>query len=1031
MAIEFARIKIHSRSRGESSVAAAAYRAGIKLYDERTGVTHDYSDRTDVVHSEIMLPDGAGARFTDRERLWNDVEFSEKRQDSQVSKELIIALPKEFSLTDQKELARRFVHYHYVQHGLGADINIHDNGNGNPHAHVLLTTRRIEGNRLSKYKARDLNPKFAKGLIIEKDLINKSWRAFQNEFAVENGYDVRVDLNHTVPEKHEGRIRKGEHYTKEHNEDVKELREHIALHEIDNFINLVSLKNSVFTRRDIEKLLFKSILNHESHDFSAIVKRVMQHKDVVELGIGPDGKTHFTTKQHYVAEARVFASIEKLEKNTAHQISGNFSRELSSFGLREEQLEAINHITQTGAISSVVGLPGAGKSYMLKALQELYQSRDYQVIGAAISDKVTKALKAESGMNAYTLSSLNYRLDKGYLKLNDRSVVVIDEAGMVDFAHFSSVIESVRQAGSKLVLVGDPNQLKPVGKGDLFRGIIERIGCYLMEDIKRQKDELDRQASRNLCKGDVESALSHYENKGGLVWSKLKDESIQQAAHNWVVDVKNGQIDKSIMLAFTRKSVEELNQFARLELVKRGVLSSEKSENFQVIRGERNLHKDEMSKLEERLIPGSQDSDSRLVNIELSLGDRLIFSRKDKGIGIDNGDVGTIVSLDKKGFSVKLDTGTEVKIPALKYQHYDYAYAVTVHKSQGMTVDNAHVVIDSKYWDKYLSLVAMTRHREKLKVYASHSLHKTRELLVRTLLRAPIKDNLIDWPLNYALRLGFTPDSLIGRTINRIADVASSVRDKWSYVMNYEDYLKRQEWAVSKENKAKLRNVARDCSKYLDEQSQISNLFTEVKENHGGLEHAPEDIKDRAYYLGLKRDKLANSILEKHGESVFDTGISHFNKETIKNAADRYARYLAVKNSCLAFDKGVAPNIDEINKITLKKDYPHIKKISETYAHKTTEFYLYIEKAQKPMRLERYKSLQKEYPELRRYDKLVQLEKKSIGKTRRDTQNEIASVCKSIDKNAELKKQLKEHIPKLWKTIDNRLGHSKDKGHDR
>ena len=95
VAIAFARVTIHSRSKGHSAVAAAAYRSGTCLTDDRTGIVYDFSHRHDVAYSELLLPESSSAQFSDRQLLWNQVELSEKRVDSQVCKDIVLALPKE------------------------------------------------------------------------------------------------------------------------------------------------------------------------------------------------------------------------------------------------------------------------------------------------------------------------------------------------------------------------------------------------------------------------------------------------------------------------------------------------------------------------------------------------------------------------------------------------------------------------------------------------------------------------------------------------------------------------------------------------------------------------------------------------------------------------------------------------------------------------------------------------------------------------------------------------------------------------
>lgn len=163
MAIGFARVSIHSRSQGHSAVAGSAYRSGSLLIDARSGVTHNYQNRDDVVYSEILLPDDADQKFLNRELLWNIVEACEKRKDAQVAKDVILALPRDLEKSYLIALANNFADYHFVSKGLVADVAIHDHGDGNPHDHIFVTTRRLNGHKFDRYKARDLNPTFANG----------------------------------------------------------------------------------------------------------------------------------------------------------------------------------------------------------------------------------------------------------------------------------------------------------------------------------------------------------------------------------------------------------------------------------------------------------------------------------------------------------------------------------------------------------------------------------------------------------------------------------------------------------------------------------------------------------------------------------------------------------------------------------------------------------------------------------------------------------------------------------------------------
>ena len=167
MAIAFARARYISRSTGGSAARSAAYNARAEIGDERTGEVFYFKHRDAPEHHEVLLPDGADEKFADAATLWNAAEAAERRKDSQVAREIVMALPAnaEVSNEDRIELARSFAQEHFVAKGLAVQLDIHaphggdlESERANWHAHLLITTRRIEGDRLSATKARDLAP---------------------------------------------------------------------------------------------------------------------------------------------------------------------------------------------------------------------------------------------------------------------------------------------------------------------------------------------------------------------------------------------------------------------------------------------------------------------------------------------------------------------------------------------------------------------------------------------------------------------------------------------------------------------------------------------------------------------------------------------------------------------------------------------------------------------------------------------------------------------------------------------------------
>ena len=194
MAIFHLSVKTVSRSAGRSATAAAAYRAGVEITDERTGEIHDYTRKGGVESAELVLPAGAPEWAADRAALWNAAEQAEKRKNSTVAREFEIALPEELSPAERARLARDFAREIVERHGCAADVCIHAPGRGgddrNHHAHILLTTRRLGPDGLTE-KTRELDDqKTGKVLVTEW---RERYAQLQNERLREAGLSVQVD----------------------------------------------------------------------------------------------------------------------------------------------------------------------------------------------------------------------------------------------------------------------------------------------------------------------------------------------------------------------------------------------------------------------------------------------------------------------------------------------------------------------------------------------------------------------------------------------------------------------------------------------------------------------------------------------------------------------------------------------------------------------------------------------------------------------------------------------------------------------
>ena len=207
-------IGIVSRGKGKSAVAAAAYRSGEKLTNEWDGMTHDYTRKGGVVHTEIMLPPHAPPSFSDRSTLWNSVELYEKAGNAQLAREIDAALPIELSREEQIRLVREYCSSQFVSRGMCVDFVIHDTDSGNPHCHIMLTMRPLDergawaakskkeydldenGERIRLPSGRYKTHKVDLTGWNDKDntlLWRKAWADYTNDFLERNGSPERID----------------------------------------------------------------------------------------------------------------------------------------------------------------------------------------------------------------------------------------------------------------------------------------------------------------------------------------------------------------------------------------------------------------------------------------------------------------------------------------------------------------------------------------------------------------------------------------------------------------------------------------------------------------------------------------------------------------------------------------------------------------------------------------------------------------------------------------------------------------------
>ena len=798
MAITHFTAQIISRGEGRSAVLSAAYRHCAKMEHEGEGRVVDYSNKKGLLHEEFLLPSDAPAwaktLIADRsvasavEAFWNRVEQFEKRSDAQYAREFIIALPVELTAEQNIALVRDFVADQILARGQVADWVYHDEP-GNPHVHLMTTLRPLAQDGFGAKKVAVIGddgkpPRNPAGKMVYKlwsgektELIEQRqyWYECQNRNLALAGFDIRVDGRSyaergidIVPTAHIGVAAKAiqrQANREGRDPDLDRLRIHEETRaenarrifdRPDIVLDLVSREMSVFSERDIAKVLHRYIA--DAGTFQQLMARILQRPQVVrleaeriDLATGSRLPSKYTTRELIKLEADMARRSVWLSERCAFEVKravldAVFSRHSN---LSEEQKTAIEHVADNRRIATVVGRAGAGKTTMMKAAREAWEAAGYRVVGGALAGKAAEGLEKEAGIVSRTLSSWELRWQKGNDQLDDRTVFVLDEAGMVSSRQTALFVEAATRAGAKIVLVGDPEQLQPIEAGAAFRAIAERIGYAELETIYRQRQQWMRDASLDLARGRVGKAISAYRAQGHIFGSELKAQAVANLIDDWNRDYDPTRT--TLILAHLRRDVRMLNELARSRLVERGLI--EAGDLFTTEDGERRF----------------------------AAGDQIVFLKNEGSLGVKNGMLGKVVEAGPTRFVAEVGEGEHrrpVEVDQRFYRHVDHGYATTVHKSQGATVDRVKVLA-SLSLDRHLTYVALTRHREDVALYFGRRSFEKAGGLIPILSQRRAKETTLDYENVRFYRAALAYAESRGLHIVRVARTLVADRLNW------------------------------------------------------------------------------------------------------------------------------------------------------------------------------------------------------------------------------------------------------------
>ncbi|KZC79194.1 conjugal transfer protein TraA [Sphingobium yanoikuyae] len=727
MAIFHFSVQVISLAAGRSSVSAAAYRAGERLHDERLDRDHDFRARSGVEHSEIMLPEGAPEQWRERERLWNDVEAFESRKDAQLAREIEFAIPREMTRAQGIELARDFVAQEFVDRGMIADLNVHwdigTDGQAKPHAHVMLTMREVTPDGFGQ-KVREWNDH------ANVERWRESWGAHVNARLTELDIDARIDHRSLAEQgidlEPQSKIGGPAHRmgAQGFEADRVELHREIARENGERIIanpgvalDAITQSQATFTHRDLAMFIHRH--SDGQQQFNEAMRAVRGSPDLIALGQDGRGEDRFTSREMIEVEQRLERAADRLalQQEPGLPTATNYAiraAESKGLALGAEQDAALRHVTGGQGLSLILGYAGTGKSAMLGVARDVWENAGLNVRGAALAGIAAEGLENGSGIASRTIASMEHGWAQGRDLLTARDVLVIDEAGMVGTRQMERVLSHAADAGARVVLVGDPQQLQSIEAGAAFRALHERHGGVEITEVRRQYEGWQQDATRHLATGRTGEAIGAYAEQNMVHAADTRDQARSALIESWDRDRQAKPDASRIILTHTNAEVRDLNEAARDRMRKAGGLGPDIAVKTE--RGDR----------------------------QFATGDRIMFLRNERSLEVKNGTLGTVEKIGNGHMAVRTDDGRSVAFDTKDYRDLDHGYAATIHKAQGMTVDRSHVLA-TPGMDRHGAYVALSRHRDGVVLHYGRDDFRDQARLVHTLSRERAKDMATDY----------------------------------------------------------------------------------------------------------------------------------------------------------------------------------------------------------------------------------------------------------------------------------------------
>jgi Ti-type conjugative transfer relaxase TraA len=714
MASRFIRAEIVKAGAGSSATGLSAYIAR-DIRQDQAGERFNFAHRADELEARgLILPASAPEWAGDAARVWREAERAERTVDrqtgelrwkkgGQLAKHMTIALPREANAEQREAMLMEFVAKEIdpQKHGVVVEWAIHRDGN-NPHAHLLISTRTLAGGGFGK-KARSMNPEFAskgaKHFIGEAENWDVRWAEFQRAYFERLGIAADIRERKVSPEEHytRGQLRDSQVIGDRAKLDrANKAAEQARLRDPDKILESLTARQAIFTPRDVRQAVQKSGL--EGAEREALEARIIGHADVIALvadrrdGKGGD-EIGWTTRRVREEEVAIIAAAERIgASSSGRELGRKGQAQLPGADLSPEQRAAAEWMTDGRQIAIVIGRAGTGKSHTLNAARHAFEAEGFRVIGLAPTNSVVGDLRKDGYGHAATLHRELGQLERDSSRWDRKTVVMVDEAAMMDNAIMAKLMKGAERSGAKLILAGDDRQFASVSRGGMFTELVNLHGAAELATVHRQRQAYQAKASEDFARGDIHAALAAYDSRGQIVWCDSLADARERA-----VAAQASITGPGFLYASTNKEVEQLNRAEqerrRADLAAAGQRIN--AHQFKTVRGE----------------------------VSIAAGERVQFYETDRKLGVATSEFGTVKAVSPERLEIVKDDGATVAFDPVAYDKWGLGYSGTGYKGQGKTQPRTAAVYDNPYaWDSRAAYVIGTRHRDEYQLFVPREL---------------------------------------------------------------------------------------------------------------------------------------------------------------------------------------------------------------------------------------------------------------------------------------------------------------------